>query len=217
MAREKFEHDLRHLQGEVLALGRDVEKAIGDAVEALRTGDMERARALIQADRGINERRYALENDALILIATQQPMAGDLRALAAVIEIAGELERMADYAKGIANITLMIRSEKLIKPLVDIPLMADKAREMLQRAMNAYFLGDLEAARSIPADDSVVDRLYEKVFRDLLELINRDPANLDQATRLTWAAHNLERVADRVTNICQRVVFTATGRIEHLT
>jgi phosphate transport system protein len=217
MPREKFDHDLRHLQGRVLAMGQDVEQAIGAAVEALRTGDLERSRELIEKDRLINEKRYSLENDALILIATQQPMAGDLRALAAVIEIAGELERMADYAKGIANITLMIRSEKLIKPLVDIPFMAEKARQMLQRALDAYSRCDVDLARAIPRDDTEVDRLYEKVFRDLLELINRDPSNLDQATRLTWAAHNLERVADRVSNICQRVVFTATGRIEHLT
>ena len=217
MPREKFEHDLKRLQEEILALGVLAETAVLDSVEALRTQDLEKARAIIAADRPINETRFALENEALTLIATQQPMASDLRALAAVLELATELERIADYAKGIANITLMIGTTPLIKPLQDIPLMAKKACAMLHASLEAYVSQDIQKASRIPTEDEEVDALYEKVYRDLVALIIADKRVLDQAMRLTWVAHNLERVADRVSNICERVIFSISGRIEELT
>jgi phosphate transport system protein len=216
MAREKFEHDLHRLQDEILALGAMAENAVAESVRTLKQQDFVRARALIEGDRHINEKRYAIENEALTLIATQQPMAGDLRTLAAILEIATELERMADYAKGIANIVLMIGAEKLIKPLVDIPRMADKACDMLHRALEAFLKQDVEAARAIPKEDAQVDALYEQSYRELITYIMADPKAIDQATRLTWVAHNLERVADRVGNICERIVFSITGRGEEL-
>jgi phosphate transport system protein len=216
MAREKFEHDLHRLQDEILALGAMAESAVAESVRTLKQQDFARARALIQGDRLINEKRYAIENEALTLIATQQPMAGDLRTLAAILEIATELERMADYAKGIANIVLMIGTETLIKPLVDIPRMADKACDMLHRALEAFLRQDVEAARAIPKEDAAVDALYEHIYRELITYIMADPKTIDQATRLTWVAHNLERVADRVGNICERIVFSITGRGEEL-
>lgn len=217
MAREKFEHDLKRLQEEILALGLMAENAVLESVEALRIQDLARARALIEADKPINEKRFALENEALTLIATQQPMASDLRALAAVLELASELERIADYAKGIANIALMIGTDPLIKPLLDIPLMAKKACAMLHASLQAYVSQDVKLACQLPDKDAEVDALYEKVYRDLVALIIADQRVLDQAMRLTWVAHNLERVADRVGNICERVIFSITGRIEELT
>jgi len=216
MAREKFEHDLHRLQDEILALGAMAESAVAESVRTLKQQDFARARALIDGDRLINEKRYAIENETLTLIATQQPMAGDLRALAAILEIATELERIADYAKGIANIALMIGTEKLIKPLVDIPQMSDKACDMLHRALEAFIKQDVEAARGIPKEDVVVDTLYAQIYKELVTYIMADPKATDQATRLTWVAHNLERVADRVGNICERLVFSITGRGEEL-
>jgi len=216
MAREKFEHDLHRLQDEILALGAMAESAVAESVRTLKQQDFTRARTLIEGDRLINEKRYAIENETLTLIATQQPMAGDLRALAAILEIATELERIADYAKGIANIALMIGTETLIKPLVDIPRMADKACDMLHRALEAFIKQDVEAARGIPKEDVVVDTLYAQIYKELVTYIMADPKATDQATRLTWVAHNLERVADRVGNICERLVFSITGRGEEL-
>ncbi len=216
MPREKFEHDLRELQDQILVLGAMTEKVVAESVETLKRQDLEKARAIIEGDRLINEKRYAIENEALTLIATQQPMAGDLRTLAAVLEIATELERMADYAKGIANITLMIGIEPLIKLLVDLPRMADKACDMLHRALDAFIRQDVELARALPKEDFEVDTLYERIYRELITHIMTDPKAIDEATRLTWVAHNLERVADRVGNICERIVFSITGRGEEL-
>lgn len=212
--RQAFEKSLTKLQDDLLFLASLVESAILEAVDSLKRRDREDARRLIAADERINERRFAIENDALTLIATQQPMAGDMRMLAAYLEIAGELERIGDYAKGIAKINLMMGDQPLIKPLVDIPVMAQKAQAMLHDGIAAFVKRDIEAARLIPLRDDEVDDLYNQVFRDLLDLIIADRAyNADQATYLLWVAHNLERTADRVINICERVVYTTTGEM----
>jgi phosphate transport system protein len=216
MPREKFEHDLRRLQDEIVELGAMAERAVMESVSALKKQDFAHARAIIDGDKLVNEKRYAIENEALTLIATQQPMAGDLRTLAAIFEIATELERIADYAKGIANIALMIGGEVLIKPLVDMPRMAEKACDMLHRSLGAFLAQDVDAARAIPREDAEVDALYDQVYRELITYIMADPKAINQATRLTWVAHNLERVADRVGNICERIVFSITGRGEEL-
>jgi phosphate transport system protein len=215
--REKFEQDLRRLQADVLQLGVLAEQAVRGSVDSLRRQDLARARTLIEEDRIINEKRFALENEVLTLIATQQPMAGDLRMLASALELAAEIERIADYAKGIANITLAIGTEPLLKPLVDIPRMAEKACDMLHRSLQAFIRGDVELARAVPKEDREVDALYETIYRDLIGCVIANPGCIDQAQRLTWVAHNLERVADRVSNICERVVFAVTGGIEELT
>ena len=161
----------------------------------------------------MNEMRYALEAKALMLIATQQPMAGDLRVIAAVLSVASELERIGDYAKGIAKINLMMGDEPLLKPLIDVPRMAEKTRDMLNRALQAFAERDVELARSIPPEDDEVDGLYNQVYRELLTYIISDPRTIDQATNLLWVSHNLERAADRVVNICERVIFTVTGKL----
>ena len=216
MPREKFEHDLRRLQDEILELGAMAENAVMEAVSALKGQDLSKAHSIIEGDKAINEKRFAIETEALTLIATQQPMAGDLRTLAAIFEIATALERIADYAKGIANIAVMIGGEVLVKPLVDVPRMAEKACDMLHRSLEAFLRQDVEAARLIPREDAEVDSLYDKVYRELITYIMADPKAIDQATRLTWVAHNLERVADRVGNICERIVFSITGHGEEL-
>lgn len=216
MPRQGFQENLKKLQDDVLELGSVVEEALVESVEALKRQDLDKARRLIADDEIINRKRFKIEETTLQLIATQQPMAGDMRFLAGVLEIVTELERMGDYPKGIAKICLMIGDELLIKPLIDLPLMAEKTRSMLQRALDAFVRQDVELARRIPAQDDEVDDLYNQVYRELLTLIMSNPKNIDQATYLLWVAHNLERTADRVINICERVVFTETGELKEL-
>jgi phosphate transport system protein len=211
--RETFDQQLRRLQDDVLALGSRVENAIIDSVETLKGRDTEGARDIIAQDRVINEERFELEARALALIATQQPTARDLRTIAAVLDITSELERIGDYAKGIARIYLMIGGQPFIKPLVRLPAMAEKASDMLRASLEAFARGDTALARAIPEKDDEVDALYNQVYRELLELIMEDASRIDQANYLLWAAHNLERAADRVTNICERVIFTVTGEM----
>jgi phosphate transport system protein len=216
MLRGTFERQLSRLEEDVLILGSVVSQALDEAVKALRERNLEAARRLIAGDRAVNEKRYAIEAEALALIATQQPMAGDLRTLAAILEIATELERIGDYAKGISCISLMIGAAPLLKPLLDIPAMAAKTREMLDRALDAFVRRDAALARAIPAEDDVVDNLYNQVYRELMTYVIAEPGNMRQANFMLWAAHNLERAADRVTNICERVIFTVTGEMEEM-
>lgn len=216
MLRQTFERELQKVQDDILILGSMVEEALIESVTLLKKRDFDGSRRLIEADKQINRKRFEIEQETLTLIATQQPMAGDLRILAAVLEIATELERIGDYAKGIANINLMIGEEKLVKPLVDVPRMAEKAREMLHRSLEAFVHHNVELAKIIPTEDDEVDALYNQVYRELLTMIMADPNVIDQATYLLWVAHNLERTADRVVNICERVVFTVTGEMEEM-
>jgi phosphate transport system protein len=216
MTRRTFDQELYRLQDEVLSLGSLVEEALVQSVETLKQRDFIGSRRLIAGDRAINERRYAIEEDTITLIATQQPMAGDMRLLAAILEIVTELERMGDYAKGIARINLMIGQEPLVKPLIDLPAMARKARDMLHAALMAFVERDVQAARSIPEGDDEVDALYNQVYRELICLILEDPHVIEQANHLMWAAHNLERTADRVINLCERVVYAVTGELAEL-
>jgi phosphate transport system protein len=216
MTRQAFDQELGRLQDEVLALGSMVEEAIVQSVETLKHRDFAGSRLLIAGDQAINERRYSIEEDALALIATQQPMASDMRLLAAILEIVTELERMGDYAKGIARINLMIGEKPLIKPLIDLPLMAQKAREMLHAALVAFVQRDVEAARAIPQGDDEVDALYNQVYRELISHILEDRHVIEQANQLMWAGHNLERTADRVTNLCERVIYAVTGELTEL-
>jgi phosphate transport system protein len=190
-----------------------VEGMIKDSVEVLKRRDFNGSRRLIEYDRQVNHKRFAIEHDTLTLIATQQPMAGDMRTLAAILHIASELERIGDYAKGIAQINLMIGEGALVKPLIDVPRMAERACDMLHRALDAFDQRDIELAAAIPVDDDIVDELYTQVHHELLLIIMASPAKMNQANYLLWAAHNLERVADRVVNICERVIYTVTGEM----
>jgi phosphate transport system protein len=213
MPREAFERELQRLEDEMLAMASMVDEAINESVEVLKRRDLEGSRRVIAQDSLINQKRFEIESACLIAIATQQPMAIDLRVIAAIIHIISELERIGDYAKGIARISLMIGTEPLLKPLIDIPRMAEEARSMLHDAVQAFTRRDMEGAVSIPERDDIVDGLYNQVYRELMTYILSNPRHIDQANYLLWVAHNLERTADRVTNICERVVFTVTGEL----
>src|SRR6266852_9268832 len=215
-SRSGFHRELERLQDEVLVLGSMVEKAITRSVEALKSRNTNAARALEAEDVLINRKRFEIEDAALLQIATQQPMASDLRRLAAILQIVTDLERMGDYASGIARICIDIGDQPHIKPLIDIPRMAEKSVSMLRRSLDAFIERDVAAAESIAREDDEVDDLYRQVYRELLTIMLANPRTIDQATRLLWAAHNLERVADRVQNICERVVFVVTGRMQEL-
>jgi phosphate transport system protein len=216
MPREMFDLDLQRLQDEMLAMASMVEEAITASVDALKRRDMQASQRLIAHDRVINRKRFDIEADCLVAIATQQPMASDLRILAAVLDIISELERIGDYAKGISRINLMIGEEPLLKPLIDVPAMAEKARSMLHQALDAFVQRDVELARAIPKQDDDVDALYNQVYRELITYILADPKAIEQANYLLWTAHNLERAADRVINLCERVIYTATGELAEL-
>lgn len=214
MPRGEFIQDLQALEQQVIELGSMVDKAIARSVEALTKLDAEEAEKIVHEDFAINEKRFDIEERALLLIATQQPMASDLRAIAAVLNIIIDLERIGDHAEGIAKIVLMHGEERLLKPLIDVPRMAEKARNMIRRSLDALIARDVEAARAISAEDDAVDALYEQVYRELIDYMVEDTRTITRATYLMWVAHNLERIADRATNICERVAFLATGRME---
>jgi len=216
MLRQTFDRELHRLQDEVLVLGSMVEKAIIRSVEALKNRDLGAARQIVADDLKINRKRFDIEEECIQLVATQQPMAGDLRIIVSVLHIIVDLERMADHAEGIAKITLMMGGEPPLKPLIDIPRMADKAVDMLRRSLEAFINRDAEEARRICEEDDLVDGLYDQVYRELLTYMLQDPRNITRATYLLWAAHNLERIADRATNICERAVFLSTGKMEEL-
>jgi len=215
-ARATFDRQLQALQDEISLLGSMVEKAIERSVDALRRLDCNLAREVIAGDAAINSRRWAVEEQAITLIATQQPIAGDLRVIASVIHITTDLERMGDYAAGIAKITLMHGDGPLVKPLIDIPRMAELSVSMLRRSIDAFIRRDAEAAKAIAAEDDLVDAIYDQVYRELLTYMIEDPHTIQRATWLLWVSHNLERIADRVTNICERVVYMVTGKIEEI-
>jgi len=216
MLRKTFETELQQVKDDVLMLGSMAEQAILNAVEALKKRDIKASEKILEDDRAINRKRFDIENQLMILIATQQPMAHDLRLLASTMEIISELDRMGDYAKGIANINIRMGDQPLLKPLIDIPRMAQKDVDMLHRALTAFVNEDVEAARAIPQEDDEVDALYNQVYRELMMFVIQDPKSIERANWLLWVAHNLERVADRVTNICERTVFIATGEMAEI-
>lgn len=214
--RTTYHKKLRLIQDDILAVGSMVEKAVTNSVEALKSRDLEMARQIIADDREINRKRFEIEEKSIELIATQQPMASDLRNIICILNIVTELERIGDYAEGIAKIVIMIGDEPLLKPLIDIPRMAEKAVDMLHRSLDALINQNADAAKQIATEDDEVDNLYNQVFRELLTFMMEDPRTITGATRLIWVAHNLERSADRVTNICERVVYLVTGKMEEI-
>jgi phosphate transport system protein len=214
--RETFDRQMREVLDEVLVMGSMVEQATLDSVASLKRRDFEASKHLYADDLRINEKHMSIENSCITLIATQQPMARDLRILASILEVGTELERMGDYAKGIARINLMIGEEPLVKPLIDLPRMAEISASMLHRALSAFVEQDVELARQIPKEDDQVDALYNQIYRELMTYMIADPSKIDQANHLMWAAHNLERLADRVTNICERTVFVVTGEMQEI-
>jgi len=216
MVRKTFEAEIQQVKDDILILGSMVEKALLDSVEAMRKRDINWSERLFLEDKEINRKRFEIENHLMILIATQQPMAHDLRLLASSLEIISELERMGDYAKGISNINIRMGDTPLLKPLIDVPRMARKGVDMLHRSLTAFVNEDVETADKIPVEDDEVDALYNQVYHELMMFVIQDPRTIERANWLLWAAHNLERFADRVTNICERTVFIATGEMTEI-
>ena len=214
--RAAFHKKLREIQYEIMVMGSMCNKAIIRSIEALKYRNIDLAQHIINDDQKINDKRFEIEEKCIELIATQQPMASDLRIITAILNITTELERIGDYAVGIARIVIYIGDEPPLKPLIDIPRMAEQTVGMLSRSLDAFINRDAEAAKKIAKDDDMIDNLYDQVFRELLIIMAEDPKTITRATRLIWTAHNLERVADRVTNICERVVFIVTGKMEEI-
>jgi phosphate transport system protein len=211
--RETLDRAIDKLLAEILIQGDMVKSALGGAVKALKDQNITEAKLIYDGDRRINKKHFEIEDEVITLIARQQPMARDLRLLAAILEVTTELERMGDYAKGIARITVRIGEDKLLQPVESIPAMADVCIDMLSRALKAFVERDAGAARSIPDEDDQVDIYYNQVYHALMDHMITDPSTIDQANHLLWVAHNLERVADRVTNVCERIVFVVTGEM----
>ena len=216
MVRTSFERHLHELQDDVLVLGSMVEKAIYRSMEALKNRDLELAKQVIADDSQINRKRFDIEEKCIELIVTQQPVASDLRIIVAVLNIIIDLERIGDHAEGVAKITIMIGNEPPLKALIDLPRMAQKTGDMLRRSLDAFVNRSAGAARHISKEDDEIDALYDQVFRELLTFMAEDSKTITRATRLIWVAHNLERSADRVTNICERVVYVVTGKMEEI-
>lgn len=216
MIRENFERDLQNLRSKVLALGSEVEENIGKVIDALIKRNMVQSQRLIDGDKRVNEKRIQIVMDSFRLIATQQPMAGDMRFIAAVVEVAGELERMNDYVKGIAKTSLELGPEAVLLPSYAerMPMMADMTRDMLRRAMEAFAKNDATLARSIPASDNLIDTLFIKLYGEIVNFAAQKKRNIQRANQIEWTIHNMERTADRVINICEWVVYMATGVYE---
>jgi phosphate transport system protein len=216
VTRDLFNAELRQLQDDVLALGSMAEKAILDSVQALRDGDAEWSRKIIRDDERINRKRFEIEDRCIFVIASQQPMATDLRSLVSVLYIITDIERMADHAEGIARINVLMGDEPLPRKISYIPAMADRAVAMLRNSLKAFIDHDVQAAYQICDSDDEVDRLQDSVYDECIQAMIADPSTIQRNTYLLWAAHNLERIADRCTNICERVVYTATGHMDEL-
>lgn len=214
MIRHSFHQQLELLQAGLLSMGAAVEKQIETSIDALKRRDIRTAELAIARDSEIDRMRDELEERCIELFATQNPMAGDLRAVASALIIASELERMGDYAEGICKLTIKLGAEPPLKPLIDIPRMAQIAQAQLQRALQAFVDRDLAAARQIWSEDDTLDDLYQQILRELLSYMLEQPATVTRATYLLWVAHNLERIGDRVSNIAERVIYMVTGQRE---
>lgn len=214
--RTTFHEHLREVEDDVLTMGNMVVKAIDRSIEALKKRDLNQAHQIIADDAQINKQRFTIEDKCVALIATQQLIASDLRIIVAVLNIITDLERIGDYAEGIAKIAIMIGDEAPLKPLIDIPRMGEITRDMIKESLQSFATRDVELAIRVVSLDSIVDSLYDQVFRELLTFMMVDTKTTNRATRLMWVAHNLERAADRATNICERVVFTVTGKMEEI-
>ena len=216
MPREQFQRGLRGVEDGVLELGSMVDRQLDRAIQALINRDLPLADAVVRDDGEVNRTRFHLDNMCVSLLAQQAPMASDLRLIVAVLSMVSDLERMGDHAEGIARIVLLMQDEPLVKPLVDIPEMAILARQMLRDALDAFADRDVEAAYLVGHADDAVDSLYDRVYRDLVAIMTADSSTIEACTHLLWTAHNLERIADRTTNIAERVVYTGTGMLPEM-
>lgn len=211
-----FQEGLQGIQDDLLSMGNMVQNSIARAVEALKNRDLTLAHQVVADDSRVNQQRFAVEDKCIRLMAAHQPEVDDLRPVVAILNIITDLERVGDYAEGIAKIAIVVGDEPPLKPLIDIPRMAELAVEMVDGGLKSFAARDVELAMRVVTLDNVVDGLYDQIFRELITFMMVDPRTIDRATRLIWVAHNLERAADRATNICERVVFTVTGKMEEI-
>jgi len=216
MEKATFQKHLQEIQNDMLAMGSLVDKAINRAIEALKKRDLNLAHQIIAEDAKINQQRFSIENKCIALVSAELLPPDDLRIVISILNIITELERIGDYATGIGKIAIMIGDEPPLKPLIDIPRMGEITVEMIDKSLQSFLNRDVELAKQVISLDSVVDSLYDQVFRELLTFMMVDPKTINRATRLIWVAHNLERAADRATNICERVIFTVTGKMEEI-
>jgi phosphate transport system protein len=207
---------MKELEAEMMAMGQMVIAALNRSIEALKTRNVEEARKIVDDDVLINNKRWNIEEKCINLIARQQPVATDLREIIAILNCITDLERMGDHAEGIAKIVIMLGKEPLVKPLANIPKMAEVATDMLQKSLEAFIRRDGEAAKAICDDDDKVDKFHDQVYHELLNCMIEDPTTIARATYLIWASHNIERIADRVTNICERIVYLTSGSMHKL-
>tara|TARA_B100000029_G_scaffold514678_1_gene618408 strand:- start:747 stop:1427 length:681 start_codon:yes stop_codon:yes gene_type:complete len=214
--RAEFDAELTNLQNQLLNLGSMVEKAVTRAVDALKSRDLAASEKVVKDDDEIDKKRFEIEEHCIELIARQQPIAGDLRQIIAILHIAVELERMGDYAEGIGRISMLMGDEQPLKALIDIPRMALLATGMLRRSLDALVKRDIEAAKEVCSADDEIDAIYDQVYRELLVFMIEDPATIRRATYLLWAAHDLERLADRATNVAERVIYLVTGKLTEI-
>lgn len=215
-ARTTLDRELATLRDNVLRLSYMVDTAIERSVQSLKDQDAALAQQVIADDEPINHMRYQIEEACYRLLAMQQPTARDMRSIVTAIHIVVELERIGDHAAGIAKISIELAKEPMLKPLIDVPHMAEISREMMRASLNAYLEWDAEQARQTALRDSEVDTLDDQVYRELLSFMLEDAHNIARATHLLWVSHNLERIADRITNICERVIFMVTGQVSEI-
>ena len=216
MLRESFVNHIKKLERYITEMTEMVVTAIDRSIEAFKSRDIDQARKIIADDSLINHKRWEIEEHCINLIATQQPVASDLREIIAVMNIITDLERIGDYAEGIAKIVVLLGTEPLVKPLDAIPKMAQKATDMLKRSIDSFLRRDAKTAAAICNEDDTIDALYDKVYGELIKRMIEEPATITRATYHMWAAHNIERIGDRVTNICERITFLVTGSIEEI-
>ncbi|MFA6177144.1 MAG: phosphate signaling complex protein PhoU [Phycisphaerae bacterium] len=216
MARERFRKHINKLEDEMMDLGCTVAAAVGHAISALKNRDVDAAKKIVNDDMIINRKRWETEENCIELIALQQPVASDLREIVAIMNIITDLERIGDYAEGVAKIVILLGKEPLVKPLDNIPQMAEKGLDMLNRSIKAFIERDSNMAKKICDEDDEVDKLYDKTYHELLSRMIAKPDTITNATYLIWASHNFERIADRVTNICERTIFLVTGSMQKI-
>jgi phosphate transport system protein len=209
--RATYDREYDMICQDLVLMGQKVENAIEQAMTALVETDIPLAKEVMSNDEQINQLQYKIEEACLVLIATQQPTASDLRSVIAVMHIVIELERIGDHAAGIAKAVVKMAEEPMLKTLKKVIKMADLSEKMLQDCLQAFVKRDIEWARKIAAQDSEMDGMYRSVFEKLVEIMAENKKLIARATYLMWCGHNLERIADRVTNIAEQVIFMSTG------
>jgi len=215
-SRQHYLDKLADLQRELLRMGCNMEEAVKKSITALVNHDADMAQEVIDGDDALDELLMSIESQCVKLIATEQPVAKDLRLIFTALKISTDLERMADYAVDIAKVAIRLADEIYIKPLIDIPRMADLAIDMVQDSLEAYVKQDASAAEEISRRDDIIDGLYKQIFRELLTYMIEDPKNINQATYFIFVSRALERIGDHATNLCEWIIYLVTGERKDL-